>query len=53
MRREIRSQNRAILKFVEKHDLELAQPDQDFFRQHFDIDRDFIFEKDVNVAVYG
>ena len=53
MQREIRKQNRAILDFVTQKNLELSQPDRNFFRRHFDIDRDFIFEKDVNVAVYG
>lgn len=52
MQREIRKQNRAILDFVTQKNLELSQPDKNFFRQHFDIDRDFIFEKDVKVAVY-
>jgi hypothetical protein len=53
MKTEIRRQNLEILKFAEKHELALKQPDVDFFRQHFDIDKDFIFEKDVEVAVYG
>ena len=53
MRREIRSQNRAILNFVTQKNLTLEQPTVNFFRQHFDIDRDFVFTKDVSVAVYG
>ena len=53
MRQEIQKQNSAILEFVERKNLQLTQPDVNFFRQHFDIDRDFIFDKDVKVAVYG
>jgi hypothetical protein len=53
MQREIRQQNRAILDFVKKKNLTLEQPTANFFRQHFDVDRDFVFAKDVNVAVYG
>ena len=53
MKIEIRKQNRGILNFVKQKNLELTQPDQDFFRQHFDIDKDFLFKKDVKVAVYG
>lgn len=53
MREEIERQNRAILNFVNREDLKLSQPDKDFFRQHFDIDRDFLFGKEVSVAVYG
>ena len=50
---EISEQNRAILEFVQQKNLELKQPDINFFRQHFEIDRDFIFKKDIKLAVYG
>lgn len=53
MMQEIHKQNSAILEFAKRKNLQLTQPDVDFFRQHFDIDRDFIFDKDVKVAVYG
>lgn len=53
MREEIRKQNHAILNFVREKNLTLEQPNCDFFRQYFGVDRDFVFEKDVNVAVYG
>ena len=53
MKQEIQKQNRAILDFVKQKNLELFQPGIDFFRQYFDINKDFVFEKDVSVAVYG
>ena len=53
MKDEIHRQNLEILKFAEKHKLALKQPNIDFFRQYFDVDRDFVFDKDVNVAVRG
>ena len=52
MQDEIDRQNSAILNFVNQKGLKLSQPDKDFLRQHFDIDRDFLFKKDVSVAVY-
>ena len=53
MLEEIQKQNKQILDFVAQKELKLEQPSRDFLRQHFDVDRDFVFEKDVSVAVYG
>lgn len=53
MQQEIYKQNQGILDFVSEKNLQLKQPDRNFLRQYFDIDRDFVFEKDVSVAVYS
>jgi hypothetical protein len=52
MKQEIQKQNRAILDFAKQKNLKLEQPNRDFFRNNFNIDKDFIFEKDVSIAVY-
>jgi hypothetical protein len=50
---EIQKQNKQTLEFISHHNLTLEQPTIDFFRQHFDINKDFNFSKDVKVAVFG
>lgn len=53
MWQEIVKQNQQILAFIDKKNLKLEQPNINFFREHFDINRDFNFSKDVKVAVYS
>ena len=48
---EICTQNRAIIEFVYKHNLNLHKPGREWFRNTWGVDRDFVFEKDVWVAV--
>lgn len=53
MMNEIKKQNSAILNFINKYNLTLKQPDINFFRNCFNIDKDFIFNKDIKLAVYN
>lgn len=52
MQLEIKRQNNCILEFISKNNLVLEQPNKDFFRTHFKKDIDFVFDRDVEVAVY-
>lgn len=53
MMNEIQKQNTAILDFINKNKLILEQPSIDFFRKYFNVDKDFIFNKDIKLAVYN
>jgi len=52
MDHQITEQNKAILDFCYKHNLTLRKPGREWLRNEFNIDADFIFEKDVWIAVY-
>lgn len=53
MRREIFKQNRMMLEFAKAKGVEFKRPDVHFFRTHFGRDIDFVFDKDVDIGVYG
>ena len=46
MNHQITEQNKAILDFCYKHNLTLQKPGREWLRNEFNIDADFIFEKD-------
>ena len=53
MRQEIFKQNRMMLEFGKAKGVEFKRPDVHFFRTHFGRDIDFVYDKDVDIGVYG